>query len=348
MNPAPPIKIDRTPESKMEINSFLSNYQIIKKLSSTEFYNINIVFDKNRKENLLLKQYSSNSNNLINNYNDFFELENNNLNKCNNKYIIKLLESFKTSIFVLEYCDKTLRDIMTQKKTLKIQEIRTILIKLNEGVKHLDKNKINNILITPENIGIIENKDKNNINSYSIKLIDLLPYYELKYLFEKNKIKLKIFNYLSPENPFNYMTPGEIEDGNEYTLNTHSTSILWNIGLLIYELYFGELPIINEDKNNNIINKIYINLKKSNDDLFNDLLSKLLIIEVEKRINWDNYVNHDFFNELSVNDTCKILYEKEINQDIKEINLNSEEIDQNNLKKISSINFNFLKKFKKI
>lgn len=98
----------------------------------------------------------------------------------------------------------------------------------------MENNQINNIVISPETIGFINNND--NINS--IKILDLFPYYELKNLLVNDEnIQLKIFNYLFPESPPKY-TPGVSEN----TLNNHTKSILWNIGLLIYELYFGELP----------------------------------------------------------------------------------------------------------
>ena len=64
--------------------------------------------------------------------------------------------------------------------------------------------------------------------------------------------------------------------------------ILWNIGVLIYELYFGELPFEKDDKERTI------KLKKSKCEEFDSLIEDLLC-EENKRIKWKDYLKHKFF-----------------------------------------------------
>ena len=291
-----------------------------------------------KKKNFIIKEYNENFVKLCK-YSK--EVENLNMKKCNNKYIIKSLDDFIQDdkiIMVIECVDSTLRALLEEKKSLEINEIKKLIIKLNEGIKHLNKKRINNIIISPENIGIINNKKS---KTYSLKLIDLFPYYEIKYNLKEFNYKSKIFNYMSPEKPLIYDTPGEILKDNNFTLNTQSKSILWNIGVLMYELYFGELPKIEENSDKNLILNVN-NLKKSGDLLFDELITKLLTKEFKKRIDWDDYVNHKFFADMPMEEICEILYGIKINKDMQELDIISEEIDDFNLKKIFKINFNDL------
>ena len=338
-NETPPPPVEKIISPDLDYESLLKKYEKKEDFLVNENWKLSIVYDIFKKENFIMKEYTNEFKNIINNFYEISKFEGINLRNCSSKYIIKLIDYCNDyvneknfQIFIFENFDKTLDKLLKEKKTLKVEEIRNILIKLNEGIKHLENNKINNIIISPENIGIIENKD----NSYSIKLLDLFPYYELKekLLFDKN-IQMKAFNYLSPELPDTY-TPGKDEEIN--TLNSYTKSILWNIGLLIYELYFGELPSLDLKNKEKVINV----LKKSGEPLLDDLLSKLLIKEVNLRIKWDDYVNHEFFNVMPVKENIKILYDKEVNQDTQELHLLSEEVDENNLKKLSKLNLNNL------
>ena len=67
---------------------------------------------------------------------------------------------------------------------------------------------------------------------------------------------------------------------------------MWSIGLILYYLYFNTLPFNNLkdffDPNKKVI------LKETKFKLLDDLLSKLIIKDPTKRINWDNYFIHHF------------------------------------------------------
>ena len=73
---------------------------------------------------------------------------------------------------------------------------------------------------------------------------------------------------------------------------------LWRLGIIIYQLYFKELPyksltefgLIKEiEKNGQTL------LKKTNDKSLDNLISRLLVSDPKKRITWEEYFNHPFF-----------------------------------------------------
>ena len=78
-------------------------------------------------------------------------------------------------------------------------------------------------------------------------------------------------------------------------------SDLWSLGIIIYYMLFKEYPyngkvefqILNEIKSNKI-------LKKIGDQELNDLINRMLKINGNERISWNNYFNHNFFKKDSI------------------------------------------------
>ena len=73
---------------------------------------------------------------------------------------------------------------------------------------------------------------------------------------------------------------------------------IWSLGITIYYLHFKDLPF--KGKCESIIlkqiKKLGITvLDKVNDNNLKDLLSKLLVINPDERISWEDYFNHPFF-----------------------------------------------------
>ena len=75
---------------------------------------------------------------------------------------------------------------------------------------------------------------------------------------------------------------------------------LWNIGVIIYQLYFKRPPY-NGDTQRAILNLIKKQgnkiLKKTGDNQLDDLIKSLLIADPRRRISWDGYFNHPFFKD---------------------------------------------------
>jgi serine/threonine protein kinase len=87
--------------------------------------------------------------------------------------------------------------------------------------------------------------------------------------------------------------PEILETGTDYSF----ASDLWSIGVLLYKLAFGKYPYDGKGAvqlYNTIMNKPSKFEKSGNDD-FDDLITKLLEKEKDKRITYDEYFKHPFF-----------------------------------------------------
>ena len=200
------------------------------------------------------------------------------------------------------------------------------------AIEEINKKKINMNEIKNNNLvkGIIEINEKIYIImelcicnlEYLMKIRDKgLSINEIKEILieiNKNK-KIKNIN-LKPSKIL-------ISSNSKYIIKDFNNSFkgdnLLNIGILIYYMYFKEY--INKDE----INK----LKSINNKILNDLMIKLL----NKRISWDEYFNHSFFqqnikqNNISFsylgnnnlfNFQCLKHYNKEVNYYCKECKIN--------------------------
>ena len=75
---------------------------------------------------------------------------------------------------------------------------------------------------------------------------------------------------------------------------------LWSIGVILYRLYFGKspFPAVKEVGLKNFIEKFgNTKILKSENKEFDDLIRLLLEKDSSKRITWDEYFNHEFFND---------------------------------------------------
>ena len=90
----------------------------------------------------------------------------------------------------------------------------------------------------------------------------------------------------------------EILDENIIT----NKSIIWNLGILIYYILFKEYPYHGKDKNELINNIKTQKIKNAENIELNDLLCKMLKININERISLNDYLNHSFFQN---NDNSK-------------------------------------------
>ena len=88
----------------------------------------------------------------------------NNFNKNNFKYICELINCYKTNktiILVLEKFTTTLKNELIKKK-FNIEELTTLMLKINEILKYFSKRQIQEVIFTPETIAIYK-KDTHQI-----------------------------------------------------------------------------------------------------------------------------------------------------------------------------------------
>ena len=204
---------------------------------------------------------------------------------------------------------KYFNKINNKEKEIKINIIKDIFTKINETLIIIEKNKEIHGDIKPGHI-LINDKEEKNINPI---LIDY---------FNFNNFSKKYNLYTAPEILFNE---------NEIT-KKNIKSDLWSIGIILYELYFNNFPFQSKDELLEIINSNKkLNLLKSDISKdFNDIIEKLLIINIDDRISFKDYINHNFWNNILNNNNSFLNKDKmnnsNIEHNINKINENFEKL----------------------
>ena len=225
------------------------------------------------------------------------EIKNMEICQCENS--VKIYDFFdkeKEFEIIMELCDKNLFDILLEReKGLNAEEIKNILLQLNNAFNLMKKNNImhrdiktNNILVKYLN----EEKTK-----YKVLLCD--------YGISK-QIALMTRKYMSHVGTHCYTAP-EILNDEVYNYKCD----LWSLGITIYQLYTKELPYeAGSEKGilNQIDNKGQTVLNVIKDDKLKNLLMKLLEKDPKKRYSWDDYFKDPFFEEAEKRDinSCSI------------------------------------------
>ena len=189
------------------------------------------------------------------------------INKIKNENIILIKETINTKEYfyiIMELCICNLEEYIKMRDDgLNKNEIRKILIQINS----LLKKKLVNKDLKTTNILICINR------------ID--------------KCLIKLSNYNLSKDILNKNAPEILNNEKDI-----SKINLWNIGILIYYMCFKEYPYYDKNKNMLLINSGK-KINQIKDIELNDLMDKLLKINIEERINWDDYFNHSFFKQLS-------------------------------------------------
>ena len=186
----------------------------------------------------------------------------------------------------MELCYCNLEEyIIKRENNLSINEIKEVLIQLNNSFKIIEKEKLIYKDLKPSNILI------------SINKLD-------KCLIKLNKIANKLVNVQLTSMSIKgapLTTSPEILNGED---NNNKCDI-WSLGIIIYFMLFKEYPYTG--KNEILLIKDIMsnkNLKLSEDNNLNDLINKMLKINANERISWEEYFNHPFFKEDKINLKC--------------------------------------------
>ena len=305
-------------------------------LISTGQYSKILKAKNNKNENIALK---------IINKNNILQISNNINQKDIDDYIqnkisiMKKIDSIsKNSITInsnsikedkyiieMDFCDYNLRQYLNKyymEKGMSFDEIKNFFNKLNNVFIAMEEKGIFHGDIKPEHILIEEIKEKDIIP----KLTDYFCFYS----FSK---KYSLYN--SPE----------ILLDNNKNIQQNIKIDLWSIGLIMYELYFKCLPFNTIEELNEIIKgRKKLNLFQTHDNKdFNDLIENLLKINIEERISFKDYINHNFWkNEISKKKEQSLISIKKviINEDNKETKKGKSDI-KNNLYINLSKEYNF-------
>ena len=167
---------------------------------------------------------------------------------------------------VMEKCDEDLKSFIERNKGgLSDSKIKEILLQLNEAFKMIQSKNIIHRDLKPANILI-------NKEPFIIKLAD----FGLSRVFNNT-------NFSSHVGSFGYSAP-ELLSKNNYE---PTKCDLWAIGVIIYELKFNEVPAL----------PFYAeNIPETFDNkLLDDLVKQLIVVDPNKRIDWNDYFDHPFF-----------------------------------------------------
>ena len=220
---------------------------------------------------------------------------------CKSDNIVNFYQKYETLnhiIFEFEYCDKDLSDYYKNNGELRINPefFKNIVIKLATVLKELNSKGVMHRDIKPSNIYL---KNENDLNS--IKLGDFGCSIYIK---ENNSEPIGTIIYSAPEIINN--------------LKYDEKCDLWSLGITLYELYFGNIPYGMNATTTTIIEAINnpetkFNYKKTNIPSLDFLFKKLLTVDPDKRISYQeffNYVlNNNFMNNM---DEIKLIIEKQI------------------------------------
>ena len=187
--------------------------------------------------------------------------------------------------FVMNLYDDNLENILNKRKSgFSYNEIKNIFIELNPTFEELHKNKIMHGDLKLNNI-LIKYKDEKKID-FNVSLAD----FGLSKTISSSKTLSNKGNYIT--------TSPEIINAEEGDHVNFMKSDLWGIWIIIYQLYFNEYPFnLKEKTTYGILNKLFLGkkFKVPNESDLADLLGKILVVDPEKRITWEEYFNHSFF-----------------------------------------------------
>ena len=218
------------------------------------------------------------------------------LNTQNSLNIINTINDKKIFYIIMELCSFNLENyLLEREKSFSIYEIRDILNQMNNFFKNLNNKKIIHGNIKPSNI-LINLKENNKIE------IKLSYFDSIKF---SNKIDKDLLKKIC------LTTPPEILKGELF----NNKSDIWSLGIIIYYMLYKRYPFNGENENNllnNIISNKNIELNSENEEL-NNLFKRMLKIEVNERISFEEYFNHSFFKQTKFpqfNINCNIHSEK--------------------------------------
>ena len=202
------------------------------------------------------------------------------MRKIQSPYSVKLynvLTSLHYYNMVEELCDGDLyTELMKRPNGFSTEEVRRIMIQLNDAFAQMQKHKIVHRDLKVQNVFI----KYTTRPEFDVKLGDYGFSKELSDDITATKLGTPIT--MAPEILMNRAYTSKVD--------------LWSIGVLIYHLLFKDLPF----KGRNEV-MILQNIRQNNiprnptDQLLNDLIHRLLVVDPSKRITWKDYFAHPFF-----------------------------------------------------
>ena len=215
-----------------------------------------------------------------------FNRELKNMEICYCENTVKLYDYFDTEkyfIIIMELCDNNLfYELCNTQSGFNVEQLKDILLQLNNVFKKMHENHISHRDIKIYNILV------KYLNKKKTKFKVLLSDYGVS-----NQLSSMTKNYTTHAGSPIIMAP-EILEGEDY----NDKCDIWSLGITIYYLHTKDLPYKGkcEAKILKDIKKLGLSvLDRINNQNLKDLLSKMLKIDPNERISWDDYFKHPFF-----------------------------------------------------
>jgi len=232
--------------------------------------------------------------------NEYIEHEVNIMKNIKHDNILELYDIIYTTDFIyliLEYCDIDLYKYI-EIYNISNDTIEQFIKQLVNGLEYMVNKKILHRDLKPHNILI----NKNNI----LKIAD----FGFAREFDDNYM-----NSTFVGSPL-YMSP-EIILNNNYNLK----SDLWSLGIILYQLYMKKHPF-HSTNIKDLIDKMKDETNYKSKILFNDsvpnnvqiLINRLLEIDIENRITWDELFNDSWIKNIKINKIDDIIIEQNENK----------------------------------
>ena len=206
------------------------------------------------------------------------------MKKCECENSIRFIRDFQTQNnynIIMELCDTDLLCHLYQRpEPFTIDEIRLIFSQLNNVFKKMQQHKIIHRDLKLGNI-LIKFTDESKKN-FIPKLSD--------YGFSK---ELNNYNFAANTH---LGTPATMAPEIIMNYPYNEKSDLWSVGVMMYQLYYKQVPYEGNTEQE-ILSKINGNVpfNMPEDEKFADLINRLLVVNVQNRISWDQYFVHPFF-----------------------------------------------------
>ena len=208
------------------------------------------------------------------------------LSKLDSKYLLKIYECYissKSYYLITEHCFYSrLNEKLRYEIKYTENQIRYIIFQILKAIKYLNEMNYLHIEVSPEKILLCDTVKNFGEEIYNIKLLIFFCPSRSNLLYNT-----KSFYY--------YIAPEIMEK--KYNKNC----CVWSIGIIIFQMFFGELSYNYNNDINEYVQIIRITYKYSDDisSELKDLLDRMIEIDPTKRISIEECLEHNWMRKMT-------------------------------------------------
>ena len=208
------------------------------------------------------------------------------LSKLDSKYLLKIYECYissKSYYLITEHCFYSrLNEKLRYEIKYTENQIRYIIFQILKAIKYLNEMNYLHIEVSPEKILLCDTVKNFGEEMYNIKLLIFFCPSRSNLLYNT-----KSFYY--------YIAPEIMEK--KYNKNC----CVWSIGIIIFQMFFGELSYNYNNDINEYVQIIRTTYKYSDDisSELKDLLDRMIDIDPTKRISIEECLEHNWMRKMT-------------------------------------------------